>query len=65
LPQSDPTGVETELTEAVIEAGVDAYYDADLDPGSPFSLRRAIARIYRAMRAEALATRAGRAADVG
>ena len=54
---------EMRLTETMIEAGIDAYYAADFDPGSPFSLRETIARIYRAMRAEALATRADPAAD--
>jgi hypothetical protein len=49
----------------MIEAGIDAYYAADFDPGSPFSLRETIGRIYRAMRAQSLATRAGRAADAG
>jgi hypothetical protein len=47
----------------MIEAGIDAYYAADFDPRSPFSLRETIARIYRAMRAEAPTTRADRAAD--
>jgi hypothetical protein len=56
---------ETHPSEAMIEAGIDAYYAADLDPGSPFSLRETIARIYRAMHAQSLATRAGRAADAG
>ena len=60
---SDPSDPEAGLTETMIEAGIDAYYAADFDPGSPFSLRETIARIYRAMRAEALATRADRAAD--
>jgi len=52
------------LTEAMIEAGIDAYYAADFDPGSPFSLRETVARIYRAMRAEAVATAADGAADM-
>jgi hypothetical protein len=65
LPQSDPTGLESEPTEAMIEAGIDAYYAADFDPRSPFSLRRTIARIYRAMRQAGGTTRAGRAADLG
>ena len=58
-----PSGGDIELTDTMIEAGIDAYYAADFDPGSPFSLRETIARIYRAMRVEALATRADRAAD--
>jgi hypothetical protein len=33
------------LTAAMIEAGVDAFYDADLDPGSPDSLRETIVAI--------------------
>ena len=53
----------THPSEAMIEAGIDAYYAADFDPGSPFSVRETIARIYRAMRTEALATRADRGAD--
>ena len=60
---SDPPDPEIGLTETMIEAGIDAYYAADFDPGSPFSLRETIARIYRAMRTEALATRADRGAD--
>jgi len=58
-----PPAPEIGLTETMIEAGIDAYYAADFDPGSPFSLRETVARIYRAMRAEAVATRADRAAD--
>lgn len=65
MPDSDPTEAGIEPTEQMIEAGIDAYYAADFDPGSPFSLRRTIARIYRAMHAEAAATRVGRAADAG
>jgi hypothetical protein len=65
LRAGDPPDGEIEPTEAMLEAGIDAYYAADFDPGSPFSLRDAIGRIYRAMRAERFATRAGRAADVG
>jgi hypothetical protein len=61
LAGSGPPDPEIGLTETMIEAGIDAYFAADFDPGSPFSLREAIARIYRAMRAEALATRADRA----
>jgi hypothetical protein len=57
--------VEIEPTEAMLEAGIDAYYAADFDPGSPFSLRETIERIYRAMRGASLATREGRAADAG
>ena len=60
---NDPPDPEIGLTETMIEAGIDAYYAADFDPGSPFSLRETIARIYRAMRSEALATRADRGAD--
>jgi hypothetical protein len=60
---SDTPDPEIGPTETMIEAGIDAYYAADFDPGSPFSLRETIARIYRAMRVEALATRADRAAD--
>lgn len=60
-----PTDVELEPTDAMIEAGIDAYYAADFDPGSPFSLRATIERIYRAMRSERLATRAGRAVGAG
>ena len=60
---SSPPAPEIGLTETMIEAGIDAYYEADFDPGSPFSLRETIARIYRAMRVEALATRVDRAAD--
>ena len=60
LRGSDP---DIGVTEGMIEAGIDAYYAADFDPGSPFSLRETVARIYRAMRAEALATRADLAAD--
>ena len=63
LLASSPPALEIGLTETMIEAGIDAYYAADFDPGSPFSLRETIARIYRAMRVEALATRADRAAD--
>jgi hypothetical protein len=63
LRGSLPPDPEIGLTETMIEAGIDAYYAADFDPGSPFSLRETITRIYRAMRAEALATRADRAAD--
>jgi hypothetical protein len=63
LRGSDLPDPEMGLTETMIEAGIDAYYAADLDPGSPFSLRETIARIYRAMRAESLATTADRAAD--
>ena len=63
LRGSGPPDPEIGLTETMIEAGIDAYYAADFDPGSPFSLRETITRIYRAMRAEALATRADRAAD--
>ena len=63
LRASGPPEPEVGLTETMIEAGIDAYYAADFDPGSPFSLRETIARIYRAMRAEALATRADRGAD--
>ena len=59
----DRPDLESGLTETMIEAGIDAYYAADFDPGSPFSLRETIARIYRAMRTEALATRADRGAD--
>jgi hypothetical protein len=65
LAQSDPLEVAIELTEPMIEAGIDAYYAGDFDPGSPFSLRATIERIYRAMRARSLATRADRAADAG
>jgi hypothetical protein len=65
LQNADPTAVEIELTEAMIEAGIEAYYSADFDPGSPFSLRETIERIYRAMQAETPATRAGRAVDAG
>jgi hypothetical protein len=64
LPRSDPRDAEIELTDMMIEAGIDAYYAADFDPGSPFSLRETIGRIYRAMHIEALATRVDRAADV-
>jgi hypothetical protein len=63
LRGNDPPDPEIGLTETMIEAGIDAYYAADFDPGSPFSLRDTIARIYLAMRAKALATRADRAAD--
>jgi hypothetical protein len=63
LRGTDPPHPEIGLTDAMIEAGIDAYYQADFDPGSPFSLRETVARIYRAMRAEALATTADRAAD--
>jgi hypothetical protein len=63
LPISVPPAAAIELTETMIEAGIDAYYAADFDPGSPFSLRETIGRIYRAMRAESLVTRADRAAD--
>ena len=63
LRGSDPPDPEIRLTETMIEAGIDAYYAADFDPGSPFSVRETIARIYRAMRTEALATRADRGAD--
>ena len=63
LAASGSPDPEIRLTETMIEAGIDAYYAADFDPGSPFSLRDTVARIYRAMRAEALATRADRAAD--
>jgi hypothetical protein len=59
------SAAEIEPTDAMIEAGIDAYYAADFDPGSPFSLRATIERIYRAMRSERLATRAGRAAGAG
>jgi len=57
LPSNDPPGAAIELSETMIEAGIDAYYAADFDPGSPFSLRETIGRIYRAMRAESLATK--------
>jgi hypothetical protein len=63
LHGSGPPNSDIGLTEAMIEAGIDAYYAADFDPGSPFSLRETVARIYRAMRAQALAARADRAAD--
>jgi hypothetical protein len=63
LPSSDPPDAEIELTDTMIEAGIDAYYAADLDPGSPFSLRETIGQIYRAMRAQSCATRGDRAAD--
>jgi hypothetical protein len=65
LRGSDPPEPEIGLTETMIEAGIDAYYAADFDPGSPFSLRETIARIYRAMHAEALATRADQGAGAG
>jgi hypothetical protein len=65
LAQSDPLEVAIELTEPMIEAGIDAYYAGDFDPGSPFSLRATIERIYRAMRARSVATTADRAADAG
>lgn len=65
MPTCDPPDAEIELTDAMIEAGIDAYYAADFDSGSPFSLRETIGRIYRAMRAESLATRADRAAAAG
>jgi hypothetical protein len=65
LAQSNRPDAASEPTEPMIEAGIDAYYAADLDPGSPFSLRETIERIYRAMRARSLATTAGRAADAG
>jgi hypothetical protein len=57
LRGTDRPDLESGLTETMIEAGIDAYYAADFDPGSPFSLRETVARIYRAMRAEALAAR--------
>jgi hypothetical protein len=63
LRGSDAPDPEIGLTEAMIEAGIDAYYAVDFDPGSPFSLRETVARIYQAMRAEALAAAADRAAD--
>ena len=65
MAQSDPRDAAIEPTETMIEAGLDAYYAADLDPGSPFSLRDTIGRIYRAMHARSLPTRADRAADAG
>ena len=60
-----PSGGDIELTDTMIEAGIDAYYAEDFDPRSPFSLRETIERIYRAMVAEALATRADPAAGAG
>jgi hypothetical protein len=60
-----PSGGDVELTDTMIEAGIDAYFAADFDPRSPFSLRETIERIYRAMVAEASATRADRAAGAG
>jgi hypothetical protein len=65
LPTSDPPDAEIELTDTMIEAGIDAYYAANFDPRSPFSLRETIGHIYRAMRAESLATRGDRAAVAG
>jgi hypothetical protein len=65
LRSSDAPGAAIEPTETMIEAGIDAYYAADFDPGSPFSLRETIGRIYRAMRAESLATRVDRGVDAG
>jgi len=63
LHADEPTCGDIEPTEAMIEAGIDAYYAADFDPASPFSLRDTIERIYRAMRAKSLVTIADRAAD--
>jgi hypothetical protein len=60
-----PSDAEIGPTEAMIEAGIDAYYAADFDPGSPFSLRETIERIYRAMRGVSPATTADRAANAG
>jgi hypothetical protein len=65
LAVTTPSGRDVELTDTMIEAGIDAYYAADFDPRSPFSLRETIERIYRAMVAEAPATRADRAAGAG
>jgi hypothetical protein len=43
------SGNEIEITPEMIEAGVDAYYEANFDPGSPFSLQETVECIYRAM----------------